>query len=127
MKEELINDSFRAQFTQERDYSFLQIGGDSLYPEKLKNKIVDFISHFNEYDFNEQDFLRLKKKTMGILISIFNSPESIANIFSRYYFEGIMIFDLIDCLNELTMDDLKLLNPLFDIEYTSSFMILPQK
>lgn len=127
MKEELINDSFSAQFTQERDYSFLQIGGDSLYPEKLKNKIQDFISHFAEYDFNEKDFLRLKKKTMGILISVFNSPESIANIFSRYYFEGIMIFDLIDCLNELTIEDLEQLRSLFDIQYASSFMILPQK
>ncbi len=126
LNEELINDSFSAQFTQERDYCFLQIGGDTLYPERLKEKILYFIEHIHEYDIRQEDFLRLKKKTMGIMISLFNSPESIANMFSRYYFEGIMIFDLIDCLNALTMDDLMSLRDLFDEHYATSFTILPQ-
>lgn len=126
LNEELINDSFSAQFTQERDYCFLQIGGDTLYPEQLKEKILYFIEHIHEYDIRQEDFLRLKKKTMGIMISLFNSPESIANMFSRYYFEGIMIFDLIDCLNALTMDDLMSLTDLFDEHYATSFTILPQ-
>ena len=63
---------------------------------------------------------------MGILISVFNSPEAIANMFSRYYFEGVMIFELIDCLNGLTLDDLNQLKDLFDIQYISSFTVLPQ-
>lgn len=126
LNEELINDSFSAQFTQERDYCFLQIGGDTLYPEQLKEKILYFIEHIHEYDIRQEDFLRLKKKKMGIMISLFNSPESIANMFSRYYFEGIMIFDLIDCLNALTMDDLMSLRDLFDEHYATSFTILPQ-
>lgn len=126
LKEELINDSFGAQLTQERDYCFLQIGGDTLYPEKLKANIFDFIQHIHEYVINAGDFMRLKKKTMGILISVFNSPESIANMFSRYYFEGIMIFELIDCLNDLTINDLDHLKDLFDIQYATSFKILPK-
>lgn len=126
LKEEIINDSFSAQFTQERDYCFLQIGGDTLYPEKLKARIFDFIEHMQDYAIDLESFSRLKKKTMGILISVFNSPESIANMFSRYYFEGIMIFDLIDCLNTLTIEDLNELKHLFDIQYTTSFTILPK-
>ena len=126
LNEELINDSFSSQFIQERDYCFLQIGGDTLYPERLKEKIFYFIEHIQEYDIHQNDFLRLKKKTMGILISLFNSPESIANMFSRYYFEGIMIFDLIDCLDSLTIEDLISLRKLFDLQYTSSYTILPQ-
>lgn len=62
LNEELINDSFSAQFTQERDYCFLQIGGDTLYPERLKEKILYFIEHIHEYDIHQEDFLRLKKK-----------------------------------------------------------------
>lgn len=126
LKEEIINDSFSAQFTQERDCCFLQIGGDTLYPEKLKARIFDFIEHMQDYAIDLESFSRLKKKTMGILISVFNSPESIANMFSRYYFEGIMIFDLIDYLNTLTIEDLNELKHLFDIQYTTSFTILPK-
>lgn len=58
-----------------------------------------------------------------MMISLFNSPESIANLFSRYYFEGIMIFDLIDCLFELTLEDLEDLKILFDNKYTSTFIV----
>ena len=126
LNEELINDSFSAQFIQERDYCFLQIGGDTLYPERLKEKIFYFIEHIQEYDIHQNDFLRLKKKTMGILISLFNIPVSISNMFIRYYFEGIMIFDLIDCLDSLTIEDLISLRKLFDLQYTSSYTILPQ-
>lgn len=126
LTDELINDSFSAQFTQERDYCFLQIGGDTLYPDKLKDKIYDFVRHIHDYSISKDDFERLKKKTMGILISVFNSPEAIANMFSRYYFEGVMIFELIDCLNDLTLDDLNQLKDLFDIQYISSFTVLPQ-
>lgn len=56
LNEELINDSFSAQFTQERDYCFLQIGGDTLYPEQLKEKILYFIEHIHEYDIRQEDF-----------------------------------------------------------------------
>lgn len=123
MNEGLINDSFSANFTQERDYCFLQIGGDAFVPEKLKDKIMDLIDNIQQVKITETDFLRVKKKNIGILISVFNSPESIANLFSRYYFEGHMIFDLIDTLSQLTIEDIYQLYPLFQKEYTSSFIV----
>lgn len=123
MNEGLINDSFSANFTQERDYCFLQIGGDTFVPQKLKDKIMDLIDNIQQIKISETDFLRVKKKNIGILISVFNSPESIANLFSRYYFEGHMIFDLIDTLSQLTIEDIYQLYPLFQKEYTSSFIV----
>ena len=123
MNEDLINDSFSANFTQERDYCFLQIGGDTFVPQKLKDKIMDLIDNIQQIKISETDFLRVKKKNIGILISVFNSPESIANLFSRYYFEGHMIFDLIDTLSQLTIEDIYQLYPLFQKEYTSSFIV----
>lgn len=119
----LINDSFSANFTQERDYSFIQIGGDTSEPEKLKDKIFDLIDHLKDYQIDQKDFERVQKKNIGILIGVFNSPESIANLFSRYYFEGIMIFDLIDCISQITIEDIDHLKTLFQKEYTSSCIV----
>lgn len=121
----IINDSFSASFTQERDYSFLQIGGDTLKPKELKEKIFELIENISHYSINEQDFQRILKKNIGILISAFNSPEGIANLFSRYYFEGIMAFDMIDVLSCLTIQDIDNLKTLLKKEYTSVFMIYP--
>ena len=127
VKEKLINDTFSGNFTQERDYSFLQIGGDTIYPEQLKEKIIDFLSHVSEMSFDEEAFIRAKKKNIGSLIAMFNSPESIANLFSRYYFEGTIIFDLIDTMNTMTLNDLYKLKPLFNKDLISTFEILPLK
>lgn len=123
LKEGLINDSFSANYTQERDYSFLQIGGDTLYPDQLKKKIFDLIEHIKDMPIEKNDFIRVQKMNLGMFIGTFNSPESIANMFSRYYFEGIMIFDLIDCLAQLTIDDVLEVKKLFDKAYTSSFIV----
>lgn len=123
MREGLINDSFSGNFTQERDYSFLQIGGDTFQPVALRNKILDFIDKMPDYQVDDKDFERVKKKNIGILIGVFNSPESIANLFSRYYFEGIMIFDLMDYISKLTIEDLYQLKPLFQRRYTSSCIV----
>ncbi len=125
-QEGLINDSFSASFTQERDYSFLQIGGDTTKPEQLKEKILDLIEDMKDYQICEEEFNRVKKKNIGMLIGVFNSPESIANLFSRYYFEGIMIFDLIDCVSTLTLDQLNELKQLFNLDYTSTCIISPK-
>ena len=125
-QEGLINDSFSASFTQERDYSFLQIGGDTTKPEQLKEKILDLIEDMKDYQICEEEFNRVKKKNIGMLIGVFNSPESIANLFSRYYFEGIMISDLIDCVSTLTLDQLNELKQLFNLDYTSTCIISPK-
>jgi len=123
LNEGIINDSFSANFTQERDYSFLQIGGDTMYPNQLKEKIIDLLTHIQDYKISEDDFNRNKKKNIGILINMFNSPESIANVFSRYYFEDIMAFDLIDATYNMKIEDLYQLYPLFDEKMISSFVV----
>ncbi len=122
-REGIINDSFSANFTQERDYSFIQIGGDSEKPEELEEKIYQLIENMDNYSISQIDFERVKKKNMGQLISIYNSPESIASMFSRYYFEGSLLFDLIHTLNDLTIGDISECKSLFNKEYTSSFFI----
>ena len=123
VKEGIVNDSFSANFTQERDYSFLQIGGDTTEPERLKHKVIELIDSIKDYQIDEDAFLRTKKKNLGVLIGVFNSPESIANLFSRYYFEGIMIFDLIDTVSAITVEDLEELKKLFNNQYSSSFIV----
>lgn len=127
MRQGFINDSFSANFTQERNYSFLQIGGNTQEPEKLRDKIYELIESIDSFEIDEADFQRVQKKNIGILIGVFNSPESIANMFSRYYFEGIMIFDLIDCLASLSLDDINQLKSLFDKKYLSTCMIKPKE
>ena len=115
----IINDSFSASFTQERDYAFIQIGCDCNDYETLKEKLLDLIKDFDTIKIDQEDFNRIKKKNIGLFINMFNSPESIANLFSRYYFEGTNAFDLVDEVVKLEIDDIYDVFKYFDLQYTS--------
>ncbi len=71
----IINDSFSASFTQERDYAFIQIGCDCNDYETLKEKLLDLIKDFDTIKIDQEDFNRIKKKNIGLFINMFNSPE----------------------------------------------------
>lgn len=115
----IINDSFSASFTQERDYAFIQIGCDCNDYETLKEKLLDLIKNFDKIEIAQDDFNRIKKKNIGLFINMFNSPESIANLFSRYYFEGTNAFDLVDEVAKLKINDIYDVFKYFDLQYTS--------
>jgi Predicted Zn-dependent peptidases len=124
-KEGLIDGTFGADFTQERDYAFIQIGGDTNQLELLKDKILTIIEKMNDYLIDEETFKRLKRKIMGIFVNTFNSPEAIANLFIKYYFEGSSAFELVDILEDINIDDLKELLTLFDKELISISIVEP--
>ncbi len=99
----IINDSFSANFTQERDYAFIQIGCDCDDYQTLKDHLFDLIEKFNDIEITKDDFERIKKKNIGLFINLFNGPESIANLFSRYYFEGTNALNLVDEIAKITL------------------------
>lgn len=126
LQQELINDTFGGFFTQERDYAFIQIGGDTFKVEALRRSLDKLITNIKAFTMTESDFTRLKRKTMGNMIMLFNSPENIANMFIRYYFEGISAFRIIDILNDLTLEDVKSCFKYFDINKSSYHIVLPK-
>lgn len=119
LEEGVINTSFSANFTQERDYAFIQMGGDSDNPDELKNTVLDFIRNINDIKIEEEDFKRIQRKNIGNFINLFNSPEGIANLFSRYYFEGTIAMNLVDEVAKITIDDLTDLFKYFNTDLTA--------
>lgn len=121
-----INDSFGAGFTQERDYSFIQIGGDSASYQELRDYLYDLIKKAKTIQIIKEDFERVKRKTIGSFITSYNSPEAIANMFSRYYFEGIISLDIIDEIEKITCEDVQEMLNYFDLDLTTTHLVLPK-
>ena len=122
-----INETFSASFTQERDYAFILIGGDQDDYHLLQKTIFDFIEHIDDLVIEQEDFERIKRKTIGNFINSYNSPESIANSFSRYYFEGICSFELVDYVSKITIADLNEVKKYFNKEYASTYIVKKDK
>lgn len=104
--ENLISDNFGHEYTCESDYAFSIIGGDTKDPEVLLARIKLLLSEVMESGIAEQDFIRSRKKKMGGFLRMLNSPEAIANEFTKYQFRGIDLFTMLQVYQEMTLEQI---------------------
>jgi predicted Zn-dependent peptidase len=70
---------------------------------------------------------RARKKRIGGLLKSLNSPEYIANQFTRYWFNEMNLFDSVPTLEQLTLEDLTIvLNSHFGEESFTCCHVVPK-
>ena len=104
-EEGIINDSFEADATAEKEYFFTIMGGESTNPIKVRDEIVKEINSIGQTGLNSNDFERIKKVIMGRFLRQFNSIEKIANAFVANVFKGINLFDYVKVYEAITFED----------------------
>lgn len=105
--EGLIDDSFGISYTEEYGFGFAIIGGDTKDPDKLSKKIREMLLEFKQGNISDEALKRTKKKKIGSFLRALNSPEYIANQFTRYQFNKMNLFDVIQELENLTIETVK--------------------
>ncbi|WP_404331534.1 EF-P 5-aminopentanol modification-associated protein YfmH [Mesobacillus maritimus] len=106
--EGLIDDSFSYDFSQEQGFGFAMAGGDTKDPEKLANRITEILNDAKVGTiFNDDNLIRARKKKIGAFLRAINSPEYIANQFTRYAFNDMDLFEVVPVLESITVDDIK--------------------
>ncbi|MFB0841126.1 EF-P 5-aminopentanol modification-associated protein YfmH [Paenibacillus oleatilyticus] len=103
--EQLISDSFGSEYNIAENYAFTVIGGDTKDPERLIGRVQEEIDRVKTDGIASADFERSKKKKIGAFLRQLNSPEAIANEFTKYRFKGIDLFDILPVYEELTLED----------------------
>jgi predicted Zn-dependent peptidase len=107
LEEGLIDDSFGTDYNLESSYGFSLMGGNAKYPDKLVDKIKARFGEIQHTGLNSQDFERIKKKKIGGFLKALNSPEYIANQFTRYQFNQLNLFDVLPTLEGLKYEDIE--------------------
>lgn len=126
--EGLIDDSFSFDYTEEDHFGFSMIGGDTKDPDLLEKRLYSMIQDFKEEPFDEMAIERVKKKKIGSFLQSLNSPEFIANQFTRYQFAGMNLFEVVPVLEQLSADDLKrVLGEHFDEACFTVCQVRPRK
>ncbi|WP_280768917.1 EF-P 5-aminopentanol modification-associated protein YfmH [Salipaludibacillus daqingensis] len=105
-EEGLIDDSFSFDFTAEKGFGFSVVGGDTSQPEALAERIEGLIADFKEKPLDDKVIDRIRKKKIGYFLKAMNSPEFIANQFTRYQFNEMDLFDVIPTLESLKKEEL---------------------
>ncbi|CUA80371.1 EF-P 5-aminopentanol modification-associated protein YfmH [Anoxybacillus suryakundensis] len=101
----LIDETFMVDYTEESDFGFGLIGGDTSQPDQLAEEIQRILVQFS--DIEDEQVERMKRKKIGSFLRSLNSLEYIANQFTRYAFDEMSLFDVVRTLQSLTSDDIK--------------------
>ncbi|KMJ59323.1 zinc protease [Bacillus sp. LL01] len=103
----LIDETFAYDYTGENGFGFAMLGGDTSEPDKLAERVQDILLQFDPSSIKEDELERIKKKKIGSFLRALNSPEFIANQFTRYAFNNMDLFEVTPQLEKITLEDLE--------------------
>ena len=74
-------------------------------PDALKARLLEGLEASIGHLDDTEAFDLLKKQFIGEYISSLNSPEYIANQYTKLYFEGVSLFEMLDIVDSITLDE----------------------
>jgi predicted Zn-dependent peptidase len=125
----LIDETFSYDYSQEQGFGFAMIGGDTKEPDELANQLQQILlSAQNGAVFTGEGLERAKKKKIGAFLRAVNSPEYIANQFTRYAFNEMNLFDVVPTIEKITLEDIqKTAADFFAKERMTVCQVVPKK
>ncbi len=90
----------------ERSYCHICVSGESKDPEAVRDVVIKGINELKETGIKEEDFERLKKAYTGRFLKQFDHITSVAHSFLANTFNNIGVFDYMDVISEVTIDDI---------------------
>jgi predicted Zn-dependent peptidase len=126
--EGLIDQSFSFDYTEESDFGFSLLGGDTTDPDLLTERIVEMIESEKSKGIEGSTIDRLKKKKIGSFLRSMNSPEYIANQFTRFQFGEMNLFRVVEMYDQISNEDLEaIMKEHFNQKAFTSCQVRPKK
>jgi predicted Zn-dependent peptidase len=119
-----IDESFTFECTIEGNFGYSIISGESKEPQEVINTVYETVSRFKRDPIKRDNAQRVVNKEIGCFLRSINSPQFIANQFTRYHFNGTNLFDVIHILEKLTEKDLEEVLHLHFSDESSSTLII---
>ena len=127
LEEGLINTSFDFEYFCGYGYSASIFTGESDKARQVKERIIERIKDFQKNGIDRADFERVRRKLYGRAIMAYNDIDEIANNMIASEFAGECVFDDIEILESLTLDELnERLRSSIDTDCCSLCVIKPE-
>lgn len=104
--EGLIDGSFGGNYSGYNDYGHSIISGQTNEPEVVADRIIAYIKNLKNNGLSKEDFMRIKKKSIGYNLMGFNSIEYIGNNFANYYFMDFNFLDYLNIYEKISYEDI---------------------
>ncbi|MEG0545681.1 MAG: pitrilysin family protein [Oscillospiraceae bacterium] len=126
LEEGLINTSFDYEFFDGYGYACALFSGETNNAEEVSKRIIQRIEDLKKNGIEKADFERVRRKIYGRTIMAFNDIDGIANALVPSFFLGETLFDDMNILSELTLEDVeKRLKNSIDTSCSSLSVIKP--
>ncbi len=125
-RDNLIDENFGAEYTNEINYGYAMIGGETRDPDQLYSRIMEAIENVKKEGITKEQFERHRRKILGGYIRRFNSLEFIANNYLAYRFRDNEMFELPSVLQDITIEEaMAVAEENFDPAYHVISLIVP--
>lgn len=104
--EGLIDSSFGAYYTGKKSYGHSLIVGQSKNPKTVYDRILTMLKKSTDEILLKEDFIRMKRNSIGEFLMGCNSAEFLANNFVDLYFDDFLLIDYLDVLEGIEYDDI---------------------
>lgn len=105
-KEQLIESDFSYRATTEKSFGYTMIGGKTQQPEKFREIMMMLLNKMKEQPISEEAFEQMRRKRIGRFLRELNSPENIANQMIHYKAFGINYFEMMEKIQNLTLQEI---------------------
>lgn len=124
----LIDDSFSYEFSFERSFDFVSVGGDTKDPDGLTEVLKEILlSAKNSPEMTEENFELVKKRSIGQMLQAMNSIEYLAHQFIEADYGEANVFDIVPIMEDITLEELQeLADRYMKAPALSAFHILPR-
>lgn len=127
MNKNLINDTFGYYSDLNSSSSYVIFSSDTSNVDELEKELKQFVDNISDIEISYEDFNRSRNAFIGRFINMINSLESTAMNFSSFSFENNNLYDLVEYLKNLTLDDLNSVKNLFKEYVYTKFEIFPNE
>lgn len=101
----LISDQFGHEYSCNSNYAFSAIGGETKNPDELVARVKAALERAKVEGIEAESFERSKRKKIGGFMRMMNSPEAMANEFTKYEFKQTSLFGVLDAYESATLED----------------------
>lgn len=105
-EEGLIDSSFGAYYTGKESYGHSLVVGQAKEPKLVYDRILALFKKPLKEILAEEDFIRMKKNSIGEFLMGCNSVDFLANNFVDLYFDGFLLIDYLELLESIEYKDI---------------------
>lgn len=127
LSEGLINTAFDFEYFCGYGYAATLFSGESSNAREVRKRIINRICSLQKNGIDKEDFERIRRKLYGRAIMSYNDIEEVANNMISSAFADECVFDDVEILSALTLDDVnERLRKSIDTDCCSLSVIKPE-